>query len=98
MRKIRQHVFSSSVRFKLIKTFHNTIWQEIKTSVRRYQSVIIYLISGKKSYARSYGKGGRKPIPYTNVILFLDLTLSSPDRDLSTKLITHPTLGLAENT
>ena len=46
----------------------------------------------------SYGKGGRKPVPYTNVILFLDLTLSFPERDLSTKLITHSTLGFAENT
>ena len=36
--------------------------------------------------------------PYANVISFLDLTLSSPERDLSTKLITHSTLGLAENT
>ena len=36
--------------------------------------------------------------PYANVISFLDLTLSSPERDLSTKLITYSTLGLAENT
>lgn len=32
------------------------------------------------------------------MISFPDLTLSSLERDLSTKLIPHSTLGLAENT
>ena len=36
--------------------------------------------------------------PCANVISFPDLTLSSPERGLSTRLITHSTLGLAENT
>ena len=59
------------------------------------------LIPGKKSYARSYGKGRQEAsynIPYANVISFLHLSLSSPNRGLSTKLITHSTLGLAKNT
>ena len=52
----------------------------------------------KEELREEIRKGRQEADPVYQCNLFLDLSLPSPDRDLSTKLITHSTLGLAENT
>ena len=68
-------------------------------SRHKNQSLIIDLISGKKSYARSYENGNRKASILTPCARTHSVLRSLPlERDLSTELITHSSLSLTENT
>ena len=68
-------------------------------SRHKNQSLIIDLISGKKSYARSYENGNRTASIPTPCARTHSVLRSLPlERDLSTELITHSSLSLTENT
>ena len=68
-------------------------------SRHKNQSLIINLISGKKSYARSYENGNRTASIPTPCARTHSVLISLPlERDFSTELITHSALSLTENT